>query len=178
MSDDGVRVPPDSTGKIIDCGKLTVNGVDVERQRVPIADDADPLALAKVTNAQPAANAYALVTRPIPGAAQPVYLSPSPTPLLELVINFNANGSNPVINAVAAQTIKIWKLIFQVNGNCAVTIKTGLTPMTGPMSLAQGGGLTLQRDSDPWFTCGVNEAFNFDLDVAAQVSGRAYYTQG
>lgn len=177
MSDDGVRVPPDSTGKIVDCGKLTVNSVDVERQRCVLADDTDALGLVKVTNAQPAAGAYALVTRPIPGAAQPVYFSAPPVALSEIAISFNAAGVNPLINASVGKTIKIWKLLVQVNGNVTVTIKSGGTSLTGPMNWAEGGGLTLARDNDPWFTCGVNEAFNFDCTGAQQVSGRAYYTQ-
>jgi hypothetical protein len=177
MSDDSVQVPPDSSGKKIDCSKINVSGVDVERQRCVVGDDTDALGLAKVTNAKPATNSYGLVTRPIPGDPQPVYLAPNATPLSEIVINFNGAGDTAIINGLAAKTIKIWKLIFQVNGNCAVTIKSHLTALTGPMSLAQGGGLTLQRDSDAWFTCGVAEEFALNLDVAAQVSGRAYYTQ-
>lgn len=177
MSDDGVRVPPDSTGKIVDCAKLTVNSVDVERQRAVLSDNANPDGHTKVTNAQPAAGDYGLVTRPIPGAAQPVYLSAPPVALSEIAISLNAAGVSPLINAIAAKTIKIWKLLVQVNGNVTVTIKSGGTSLTGPMNWAEGGGLTLARDNDPWFTCGVNEAFNFDLTGAQQVSGRAYYTQ-
>jgi 2-iminoacetate synthase ThiH len=34
-----------------------------------------------------------------------------------------------------------------------------------------------RRDEEPWFTCGVNEAFVLTTSGAAQVSGIVYYEQ-
>jgi hypothetical protein len=177
MSDDFVQVPLDSTGKKVDCSVLTTSGGTVERQRCAIGDDTDPAALAKVGNAQPASNAYGLAVRPIPGAAQPVYLVAPVTALSEASINFSASGLNPVVVGIALQTIKVWKLWLQVNGNVSLTFKSGGTALGGSLTLAQGGSWIFPRDGDPWFTCGVAENFGIDADAAVQVSGRAYYTQ-
>jgi len=50
MSKDGfVQVPPDSTGKQVDCSSLSVNGSTVVRQRVVIGDPTSSAGLATVT---------------------------------------------------------------------------------------------------------------------------------
>ncbi len=180
MADDGIQVPPDSTGKNVDCSVLSTGAGTVERQRCIVGDDTDPVALAKVGNAQPGSTDYGLTVRSIPGAAQPVYFSAPPVAavLSEISINFNGVGLTPIVTAVAGQVIRIWKLWIQVNGNVGITIKSGGTALAGTLILAQGGSWLFPRDGDPWFTCGTNEAFNIDADAAVQVSGRAYYTQG
>ena len=178
MSDDAVQVPPDSTGKKVDCSKVTTGAGDVERQRAAIGDDTDPVAIAKVANAKPASNAYGLAVRNIPGDPQPISHDTTHTnPLSEILINFNGAGDTPIINGVGGKVIKIWKLWLQVNGNTDLTPKDGAAALSGPLTLEQGGSWLWHLDGEPWFTCSVGNAFNFGSTGAVQVSGRAYYTQ-
>lgn len=176
--DDFVQIPPDSTGKKVDVSKVTTASGDVERQRAVLGDNVDPLALVKVTNAQPAASDYGLATRPIPGAPQSITKDTTHTnPLSEILINFNGSGDTPIINGIGGKIIKIWKLWFQVNGNTDITPKDGGTSLSGPLTLEQGGSWLWALDGEPWFTCIVGQTFNLSSTAAVQVSGRAYYTQ-
>lgn len=63
MSDAYVQINPDSTGKKVDSSELIVSGNTVERQRLVLADDADPSGKAKVQNSTPGANDYGLTVR-------------------------------------------------------------------------------------------------------------------
>lgn len=62
MSNQIIQVPPDSTGKMVDCEELTVGANTVVRQRGQITG-ASSLEIAVVKNAAPASNAYGLVAR-------------------------------------------------------------------------------------------------------------------
>jgi len=78
MADQTILLP---TGQNLDSSELVVAGQTVQRERDNIADPTDPLAIAKVKNAAPAADDYAIAVRPVgqaPGAdsavptAQPI----------------------------------------------------------------------------------------------------------
>lgn len=62
MADAFIQIPPDSTGKKVDTEELTVGVNTVERQRGQIAG-ATATAIAAVTDAAPAAGAFALAGR-------------------------------------------------------------------------------------------------------------------
>lgn len=41
--------------------------------------------------------------------------------------------------------------------------------------MSANGGLTFDISGEPWFTTGINEAFNIGSSNAVQVSGTVYY---
>lgn len=67
INDGTIRLPPDSTGKIIDTSEGTVESQTVERQRINIAspDFTNPEAIASVDNSDPTQSEYGLTVRPI-----------------------------------------------------------------------------------------------------------------
>lgn len=69
MADQAITLP---TGQKLDVSEVTVAGQPVERERNNLADPTDPLGIAKVQNAAPAATDYGVAVRPIglaPGTA-------------------------------------------------------------------------------------------------------------
>ena len=72
MADGFIGLDPDGTGKDVDMSELTVNGKLVERERMVLSDDSDPLALTKITNSAPVGTEYGPVTRNIPSGVQAV----------------------------------------------------------------------------------------------------------
>lgn len=166
MSDGYIQVPVDSTGKKIDAEALTVNGQTVQRQRINISDPQTDVGHARVKNAPPVSDDYGLTVRE------------APTGLLETAVNISTPGDHNLIAAVAGQVITVWKLMLRSNGDNTLSIRDGTTPLMGAIDLAQGGDVTLQKDSDPWFTLAANSPFNLNTTQAVQLSGRVYYRQG
>lgn len=155
-----------NTGKRVDLEDIVVNGQTVHRHRVNISDPTTPDGHARIKNAPPAATDYGLTVRQAPSGLQ------------EAVINFATSGDHNVVAAVAGQVIKVWRLFLWSNGDQALSIRDGATPLVGAIDLAQGGQVLLSKESDPWFTCSTNSPFNLNTAQAVQLSGRVYYTQG
>ena len=64
MANSSIRLATDGAGKRIDTEELSVGGVVVHRERGQLAG-ANELEISRVLNADPAANDYGLVTRPV-----------------------------------------------------------------------------------------------------------------
>lgn len=111
--------------------------------------------------------------------ANPIPVREQPIGLTEIAINVSASGDNVLIAGVVGQTIKIWKLFVEFNGDCEYKFRDSAgTDLTGPIATTQGGELKLERDGDPWFTCPVGTGLNLNLSMPVQASGRLYCTQG
>ena len=72
MPDQFIQLPADSTGKKLDTSEVTVGGNVVERERMVLADDSNPVGLVPVQNIRPADGVYAPPVRPVPDMADPV----------------------------------------------------------------------------------------------------------
>jgi len=96
MADGFVAVAPDSTGKIIDTTELVVGTKAVERQRINIADPANPLAIQSVTAPGTAGLFASAVQGVINGVA--ILISGSVS-----VLNFP--GTQPVSGTVSISTL-------------------------------------------------------------------------
>jgi len=96
MADGFVAVAPDSTGKIIDATELVVGTKTVERQRINIADPANPLAIQSVTAPGTAGLFASAIQGVINGVA--VLISGSVS-----VLNFP--GTQPVSGTVSISTL-------------------------------------------------------------------------
>lgn len=144
-----------------------MSGNLVRRQRNVQSDPIDPNGHARIKNSVPLANDYGQVMRV------------APIGLIEAIVNFSSAGDHNVIGAPGAgQFVKIWKVALYSNGDQALSIRDGSTPLMGSIDLAQGGSLKFDKDSDPWFSLAENSPFNLNTSQAVQLSGRVYYTQG
>ncbi len=95
MSDSFVQVPPDSNGKQIDVSQLSINGQNVQRQRIIIGDNTGTASYATCIGTTPVGTEGALVVRNIPSGIQNVSLSSLPAISL-------AAGTTIIINNVPA----------------------------------------------------------------------------
>jgi hypothetical protein len=99
--------------------------------------------------------------------------------LLAAVINAATAADHTIIAAVAAQRIRIYGIWIWSTGTTAVTPKSGSTALSGPIAMVAQSHFDKEprRDQEPWFTCGVNEAFVLTNGSAIQISGVVYYEQ-
>jgi hypothetical protein len=161
-----VQVPPDSNGKMIDNSSLTVGANTVYRQRGNLSSPSDPNGHAEVRAAVPAPTDYGVVTRQ------------APTGLTIVPIDTNSSGALILCAAVAAKTVKLHKLYVRANGNTTLTLQdTASTNLMGAMDFAQGGDLTLPKDTDPWHVTGVGLGLQLLNSAGVQISGVAHLIQ-
>lgn len=97
--------------------------------------------------------------------------------LSEAIINVSSSGASIVLPVTQGKTNKVYSLFFTVSTPTDITFNSGETALTGPMTfIAAGSQMFLDFRPQPWFTCDQNATFNLNLSVAAQISGRVYYT--
>lgn len=101
------------------------------------------------------------------------------TTLLNAVINISTATDTTIVAAVAAQRIRIYAIWIWSAGSTNVTPKSASTALAGPIAMAAQSDFNREprRDQEPWFTCGVNEAFVLTTSAAVQISGIVYYEQ-
>lgn len=99
--------------------------------------------------------------------------------LTQAAVSFNTTGDNTIVAAVAAQTIRIHRLILSVSTPTNLIFKDSTpTNFSGAMPFAANGGLILDFDSgEPWYKTAVGKAFVINQSGTAQVSGTVYYEQ-
>lgn len=103
---------------------------------------------------------------------------PTTSALTSASINASASGDNTLVAAVAAQTVRVFKLFLVANGAVNIKFKDGAaTDLTAVMNLNIGGSITIDLDGEPWFLTSAGNAFVLNLSAAVQVSGRIYFTQ-
>lgn len=113
-------------------------------------------------------------------AAIPVWSAPAPAgatnPLTPAPIDAAAAGDNTLVAAVATKSIKVYRLFLVVAAPTVLTFKSGAaTALTGAMSFAANGAITLDLASLPWFETAAGEAFVLNSSNAVQISGALYY---
>ena len=80
------------------------------------------------------------------------------------------------ITGVTGQNIRVYKIFLVVTATVTVKFQDGSTDLTGAMSLANNGAITLDLDGQPWFTCTRGNSFTIVQSSTTQVSGTVYYT--
>lgn len=104
--------------------------------------------------------------------------TPTTAALSSASINAAASGNNTLVAAVAAQTVRVFRLFLVVAGTVDIIFRDGAaTGFTGTMSFSKNGSMTIDFDGEPWFVTTAGNAFILNLSAAVQVSGRVYYTQ-
>jgi hypothetical protein len=92
-------------------------------------------------------------------------------------VNFAASGDNTIIAGVAGKSIKVYRLMLVTAGATNLEFKDNTTALSGPIPCGTFGGVTLDNDTDPWFTCASGDSLVLNSSQAVQVGGMIYYVQ-
>lgn len=103
------------------------------------------------------------------------FLYPRVNNLSVAVVSFSSSGDNEIIAAVAEKRILVHRLFVVCAGATSLTFKRGSTALSGAIPMTANGGITFDISGEPWFTTGLEEAFNIGSSNAVQVSGTIYY---
>lgn len=136
------------------------------------------------TSAHPVKTDGSAVTQPVQlqaGSANVGFVGyelPTIGRMSQTAINFSTSGDNTLVAGVGGQTIRIWRIIFNVGGSTNITIKDGaVTAFSGPLTFSSSGGMILDFSGEPWYTTSTSNAFVFNSTNAVQVGGTVWYTQ-
>jgi hypothetical protein len=119
--------------------------------------------MVSATNPLPTQAAALLTTTPRCGAAP---------------INVSAAGDTQLLAGTTGQTIRLWKVFLTAEGgDVAIKFRDGTTDLHPAITIKKNGSFVLDLDAEPWFVTSAGNALQLNLSVAAQVSGRWYYTK-
>ena len=91
-------------------------------------------------------------------------------------INFNTSGDHIIVPATPYTRIGIQRIWFVCSSGTQITIKDGTSQFTGPLSMGQDGGFTLDTTGEAWFITSLGNSFIINSSDNVQVSGICYYT--
>lgn len=91
----------------------------------------------------------------------------------------SSNGNKTLIAGVALQTIKIYRLILNVDApaNLRFYSNAGGTELFGPAFLTAGGSLTMQASGVPWMTTLAGQDFVVNGNAVVNMGGSIGYVQ-
>lgn len=97
--------------------------------------------------------------------------------LTSAVISFSNTGANTLVAATAAQTIRVFRMLFIVDAATSITVLSNATALSGAMSFVANQGLVLDFSGDPWYTTAAGEAFILSQSGTALVAGTIWYAK-
>lgn len=166
-----VGVPPDSSGKRIDCFQITrVDNMVVHRQAVVLADPQNPANAANVT----AAGAVQVDNS---GVTQPIAFAPGLAQLSSVPVVISASGDNTIIAGASGLRVKLYRLLLVADGLTYLTFKNGATALSGAIPVYTGGGLTLDLSGEPWYQTTAGQDLVLNSANAVAMGGTAYYVR-
>ena len=105
-----------------------------------------------------------------------VSLQPRDGYTLQVAVVSATATSTAAIAATASNFIRVYKMMLVAATATTVKFQDGTTDLTGLMTLGAGGGILLDLDGQPWFTCSVGAQFTVAQSGSSQLSGAIYYT--
>lgn len=111
------------------------------------------------------------------GNALPVTLAHDSAELTSAAVSCSSAGDNALVAGVAAQTIRVYRLLLNFSATDTATLKNGSTSLTGALPVYAGTVLSMDGGSEPLFTCTAAAAFNLTLGIGTSVTGAIWYTQ-
>jgi len=111
------------------------------------------------------------------GDALPVTFAPDSASLTSAAVSCSSAGDNALVAGVAAQTIRVYRLLLNFSATDTATLKNGSTSLTGALPVYAGTVLSMDGGSEPLFTCTAAAAFNLTLGTGTSVTGAIWYTQ-
>lgn len=112
-------------------------------------------------------------------SAGPVQVQRQPTAtafLTQIGVNQTTAGDLTIVPAVPGKTIRVYRVFLMSAVSGSLTPKDGTVAFCGPLPFAANGGLIMDFDGEPWFTCTPGNAFVINMSAAGQLSGRVGYT--
>lgn len=107
----------------------------------------------------------------------PVVRTPTGTAFLtQIGVNQTTAGDLTIIPAAAGKVIRVYRVFLMSSVAGSITPKDGATAFCGPLPFSANGGLIMDFDGEPWFTCTAGNAFVINMSAAGQLSGRVGYT--
>lgn len=111
------------------------------------------------------------------GGPVPVVRTPTGTAFLtQIGVNQTTAGDLTIVPAVPGKTIRVYRVFLMSAVSGSLTPKDGTVAFCGPLPFAANGGLIMDFDGEPWFTCTPGNAFVINMSAAGQLSGRVGYT--
>lgn len=147
----------------LDAASLTVAGNQVEREIVVAGSPSTP------GNYQETTDDSASIIMPVASTQGQLQSTP---------ISFNSSGANTIIPAVTGKVVRIYRLFLVVAGATNLTMEdTASNAFSGALPMTANGSITLDFESEPWFTTAAGNGFAMNSSSGVQVSGTVYYTQ-
>lgn len=89
------------------------------------------------------------------------------------------SGNNTVVAAVSGKKIRVVSMFLVCAGAVNVRFESAAdgTALTGVMSFAANGGISLTQNDAGWFETTAGELLNMELGGAVQVSGGLTYQE-
>jgi hypothetical protein len=102
---------------------------------------------------------------------------PNEAAMLEVAFDEVTDALHEVLPAASGKKHYIYAFWLWANGTVVITFQSGANLLTGPIAMVAQSRLDkdFSLTGHPWFTCVTGEAFNIDVSLAIQVSGRIYY---
>ena len=129
MADSTHKIAVSPTGSSVDVSLVTVAGTPVERQRISLADDVDPVALARIVNYPQSPLDYGLLVRPVfPAEAYGAFGGQRVVhEIPEVTLNFHYNVNSALVATTVANggtvTQASSKAVLQTTANVAGSAK-------------------------------------------------------
>lgn len=112
------------------------------------------------------------------GDALPVdAAAPQLAALTQAAVSCSSAGANALVAGVAAQAIRVYRLLLTFSATDTATLKDGSTSLTGALPVYAGTVLSMDGGTEPLFTCSAAAAFNLTLGTGTSVTGAIWYTQ-
>lgn len=158
-----IPVTPGS-GINLDTAQVVVAGNTVEREITVLGSPSTP------GNYQETTNDSASIIMPVASTQGQLRSTP---------ISFSSSGANTIISAVTGKIVRIYRLFLVVAGATNLTMEdTASNAFSGALPMTTNGSITLDFESEPWFTTTAGNGFAMNSSSGVQVSGAVYYTQG
>jgi hypothetical protein len=98
--------------------------------------------------------------------------------LLSAAVNVSSSGNNTLIAGSNGLKLRVYRAALVFTSAVSATFQDGdSTALTGPMSLTADASITLDFESQPWFTASAGNDFVLNLSGPCNVAGIIYYTQ-
>ncbi len=157
-----IPVTPGS-GINLDAAQVVVAGNTVEREIVVAGSPSTP------GNYQETTDDSASIIMPV---------ASTQGQLQSAAISFSGSGANVVIAAISGKVVRVYRLFLVVGGATNLTMQdTSASAFSGALPMTANGAITLDFESEPWFTTAAGNGFAMNSSSGVQVSGTVYYTQ-
>ena len=127
----------------------------------------------------PGVNAFVTNTVSVSLAANQTIIPGAPVSGLTTLYNIttSSSGWTSLVTGVAAQTIRLMRMVLSVSATTVVEIGDGTNVFGGPYYLNGGGSITLDDSGEPWFKTGSGASLEVNSSNAVAITVTVWVTQ-